>query len=114
MTFKENCPDLRNSKVIDIVRELQSFGVKVHVHDPVAQSDECEHEYGIALTPWDALPKAQAMVAAVAHREYLDLGLPRLTEPARARRRVRGREVEPRAGGSRRARLLRLAAVTAA
>ncbi|MFX5839746.1 UDP binding domain-containing protein, partial [Acinetobacter baumannii] len=47
MTFKENCPDLRNSKVIDVVRELESYGVRVWVHDPVAESAECEHEYGV-------------------------------------------------------------------
>ena len=80
MTFKENCPDLRNSKVIDIVRELQSYGARVHVHDPVAASDECRHEYGVALTPWDALPRASAMVAAVAHQGYLEQGLAKLTE----------------------------------
>jgi UDP-N-acetyl-D-galactosamine dehydrogenase len=80
MTFKENCPDLRNSKVIDIIRELRTYGVNVHVHDPIADSDECEHEYGIALTPWERLPRAQAVIAAVAHQEYLDLGLRRLTE----------------------------------
>ncbi len=49
MTFKENCPDLRNSKVIDVVRELLSYGVNVHVHDPIASARECEHEYGIEL-----------------------------------------------------------------
>ena len=51
MTFKENCPDLRNSKVIDVINELKSFGARVHVHDPIASSAECEHEYGVALTP---------------------------------------------------------------
>jgi len=70
MTFKENCPDLRNSKVIDVVRELQSFGAHVHVHDPVADPDEALHEYGVVLEPWDALPRAQAVVAAVAHRAF--------------------------------------------
>ena len=75
MTFKENCPDLRNSKVIDMVRELRSFGANVIVHDPIASSAECEHEYGIALTEWDALPRASAIVAAVAHREYGELGV---------------------------------------
>ena len=64
MTFKENCPDLRNSKVIDVVRELRSFGADVRVHDPIADSAECEHEYGVALTPWDQLPQAAAIVAA--------------------------------------------------
>jgi UDP-N-acetyl-D-galactosamine dehydrogenase len=75
MTFKENCPDLRNSKVIDIITELKSYGVKVHVHDPLASSDECEHEYGLALTRWEQLPVAQALIAAVSHREYAELGL---------------------------------------
>jgi len=79
MTFKENCPDLRNSKVIDVVRELQSFGAKVHVHDPLADSAECEHEYGLRLTEWEALPKACAIVAAVSHKEYLAMGVPALT-----------------------------------
>jgi UDP-N-acetyl-D-galactosamine dehydrogenase len=68
LTFKEDCPDLRNSKVIDVVRELESYGVTVHVHDPVAAADEAKHEYGVDLVAWDALPKAQALVAAVAHK----------------------------------------------
>jgi len=75
MTFKENCPDIRNSKVIDVVRELQSFGADVRVHDPIANSAECEHEYGVALTEWDALPQASAIVAAVSHKEYAGMGL---------------------------------------
>ncbi len=70
LTFKENCPDLRNSRVIDIVRELASFGAQVHVHDPVADPDEAMHEYGVTLTPWNELPRADAIVAAVAHREF--------------------------------------------
>jgi UDP-N-acetyl-D-galactosamine dehydrogenase len=78
MTFKEDCPDLRNSKVIDVIHELQSFGLKVHVHDPLADNDECVHEYGIGLTPWDQLPQAGAVVAAVSHKAYKDMGLPQL------------------------------------
>ncbi|MCL4743901.1 MAG: nucleotide sugar dehydrogenase [Burkholderiaceae bacterium] len=74
LTFKEDVPDLRNSKVIDVIRELQSYGAKVYVHDPVAASDEAVHEYGVALTPWDELPEASAMVAAVAHRQYKAMG----------------------------------------
>jgi len=70
LTFKENCPDLRNSRVIDVVRELQSYGATVHVHDPVAQPEEAMHEYGVKLVPWAALPRAAAIVAAVAHREF--------------------------------------------
>ena len=72
LTFKENCPDLRNSKVIDVIHELQSYGCNVHVHDPVASSAEAEHEYGVGLTPWDELPVADAIVAAVSHQEYVD------------------------------------------
>ena len=74
LTFKENVPDLRNSKVIDVIRKLQSFGMKVHVHDPVAQSSEAVHEYGIALTPWDKLPKSAGVIMAVNHKQYLDGG----------------------------------------
>jgi UDP-N-acetyl-D-galactosamine dehydrogenase len=71
LTFKENCPDLRNSKVADIVYELQSYGVEVHVHDPVAEADEAQHEYGIALEGWEDLPKADALIVAVPHKEVL-------------------------------------------
>ncbi len=80
MTFKENCPDVRNSKVIDVVRELKSFGVSVFIHDPVADSGECEHEYGVGLTKWADLPKANAIVAAVSHKEYAAMGVPRIAE----------------------------------
>jgi UDP-N-acetyl-D-galactosamine dehydrogenase len=68
LTFKENCPDLRNSRVIDVVRELDAFGACVHVHDPVADPAEAMHEYGLRLTSWDELPRADAIVSAVAHR----------------------------------------------
>jgi UDP-N-acetyl-D-glucosamine/UDP-N-acetyl-D-galactosamine dehydrogenase len=70
LTFKENCPDLRNSRVIDVVRELQSYGADVYVHDPVADVAEAMHEYGVTLTSWDSLPRAHALVMAVAHREF--------------------------------------------
>ena len=70
LTFKENCGDLRNSKVIDIIRELESYGVQVFVTDPQAAADEALHEYGVTLTPFADLPRADAIVAAVAHREY--------------------------------------------
>jgi len=72
LTFKENCPDLRNSKVIDVIRELQSYGAIVHVHDPVAPADEARHEYGVELVDWNELPVAGAIVAAVAHRELVE------------------------------------------
>ena len=70
MTFKEDCPDLRNSKVIDVIRELESFGVTVHVTDPVVKPEEAMREYGIRITPWDQLPRANAMVGAVAHKAF--------------------------------------------
>jgi len=79
LTFKENCPDLRNSKVAEVVAELQSYGLDVHVHDPVAEADEAMHEYGIALKTWDQLPQADAVVAAVSHKELLALSLTDLT-----------------------------------
>jgi UDP-N-acetyl-D-galactosamine dehydrogenase len=71
LTFKENCPDLRNSKVADIVHELESYGCEVHVHDPVADGEEAQHEYGIKLESWDNLPKADALIMAVPHKEVL-------------------------------------------
>jgi UDP-N-acetyl-D-galactosamine dehydrogenase len=67
LTFKENCPDLRNSKVIDVIHELQSYGVTVNVHDPVAEAAEARHEYGVDLVSWDDLPPAAAIVSAVSH-----------------------------------------------
>src|SRR5512143_1986123 len=70
LTFKENCPDLRNSRVIDIIRELQSYGVRVSVHDPLADRREAVHEYGVELRSWDELPRADAIVAAVAHEAF--------------------------------------------
>jgi UDP-N-acetyl-D-galactosamine dehydrogenase len=73
LTFKENCADLRNSKVIDIIRELRSYGVEVQVTDAWADADEARHEYGVELMPWNALPRADAIVAAVSHREYAQL-----------------------------------------
>ncbi|MDO9225995.1 MAG: nucleotide sugar dehydrogenase [Pseudomonadota bacterium] len=80
LTFKENCPDLRNSKVADLVKELQSFGCDVAVHDPIAESPEAEHEYGISLTPWEQLPNdAEALVAAVSHQEYMAMPLADIT-----------------------------------
>ena len=79
LTFKENCPDLRNSKVADVVHELQDFGCEVFVHDPLAEPAEALHEYGITLTPWDALPEnADAIVAAVSHKPYLAMKLPEI------------------------------------
>jgi UDP-N-acetyl-D-galactosamine dehydrogenase len=80
LTFKEDCADLRNSKVVDIVAELKSYGVEVFVHDPQADAAEARHEYGVELVAWDDLPRADAVVAAVAHREFKALGVDRIAE----------------------------------
>jgi UDP-N-acetyl-D-galactosamine dehydrogenase len=76
ITFKENVPDTRNSKVADIVRELAGAGVAVQVHDPLAAADEARHEYGIDLMAMDALNPADAVVLAVAHDDYVRGGWP--------------------------------------
>jgi UDP-N-acetyl-D-glucosamine/UDP-N-acetyl-D-galactosamine dehydrogenase len=78
LTFKENVPDTRNSRVVDVVRELESFGARVFVHDPVACAEEAEHEYGIRLTGWADLPRAAAIVGAVAHRAFKERPLEHL------------------------------------
>ena len=85
LTFKENCPDLRNSKVADVVRELQDYGCEVSVHDPIAEPAEAKHEYGIEMTPWEKLPQADAIVVAVSHRQYLDMPPTKLLEKAKAK-----------------------------
>lgn len=72
-TFKENCADLRNSRVPDIVRELQNYGLDVHVHDPLADAAEAKREYGIGIETWAELPVADAIVFAVAHAELAAL-----------------------------------------
>ena len=74
LTFKENCPDLRNSKVIDIIHELEDYGVNVQVHDAMADPGEAQEIYGVKLVEWDALKKADAVVLAVAHDPYQELG----------------------------------------
>ena len=75
LTFKENCPDLRNSRVIDVIHELISYGIEVHVHDPVPDQHEAMHEYGITLETWEQLPAANAIVVAVSHQEFADKSL---------------------------------------
>ncbi|MCP5146288.1 MAG: nucleotide sugar dehydrogenase [Gammaproteobacteria bacterium] len=75
-TFKENVPDLRNTRVIDIVKELQEYGVNVQIHDPQADAEEAQHEYGVTLTAESDLKPADAVVLAVSHREYIDAGWP--------------------------------------
>ena len=72
LAFKENVPDLRNSKVADLVAELRNHGLDVHVHDPVVDAEEAVHEYGIHLEPWERLPRAELLVLAVPHRQLLE------------------------------------------
>jgi UDP-N-acetyl-D-glucosamine/UDP-N-acetyl-D-galactosamine dehydrogenase len=71
LTFKENCPDLRNSKVVGIIRELEDYGINVQVHDQLADSAEALREYGISLVKLEDLKPAAAVVSAVAHDAYL-------------------------------------------
>jgi UDP-N-acetyl-D-galactosamine dehydrogenase len=81
LTFKEDCNDIRNSKVPDIVRELRGFGVEAMVHDPHAHAHEAMHEYGLKLASLDEMVGLDALVFAVSHRWYLDdahLGAARL------------------------------------
>lgn len=80
LTFKEDVPDLRNSKVIDVVRELEAYGINVVIHDPIADKEEAHEEYGVNLVDWDKLPKANAIVAAVSHKAYQKQGLPALLD----------------------------------
>jgi len=78
LTFKENCTDIRNSKVADILAELREFGVEVHVHDPMASAEDALHEYGVKLRSWDELPAADALILAVSHRKYLEMPMAEL------------------------------------
>lgn len=72
LTFKENCPDLRNSKVAELINELKSYGVELHIHDPIADAKEARHEYGIELESWESLPRADVIIVAVSHQEFIE------------------------------------------
>ena len=80
LTYKADLPDLRNSKVIDIIRELQDYGIYVQVHDPLADPAQAKYEYGVHLKSWEELEPADAIVAAVAHQFYRELPVERLTD----------------------------------
>ncbi len=71
LTFKEDVPDTRNSKVVDIIRELEGFGIAVQVHDPMASPEEALREYGVRLLPREELKPAEVVILAVAHREFV-------------------------------------------
>ncbi len=105
LTFKEDCNDIRNSKVPDILRELRSFGITPRVHDPIASPAEAMREYGVRLVPVEELVGLDAVVLAVSHKWYLGLGQPGIQamirdggvlvdvksvlDPSRAARRIR-------------------------
>ena len=76
LTFKEDVPDTRNSRVVDVIRELESFGLKVQVADPMADPRDAMHEYGVLLTDFDELKPADAVILAVGHKSYVDAGWP--------------------------------------
>jgi len=86
LTFKENVPDLRNSKVPDIIGELREYGVQVLVHDPLADSEEAVAEYGLHLSDWADLNDADSIVLAVAHRAYIDMGQQKIVNLLRSGR----------------------------
>lgn len=75
MTFKEDCPDVRNSKVIDIINELKEYGINVFVADPIADENEVKREYGIDLTKFENIKNMDAVIVAVGHKEYMELTL---------------------------------------
>jgi UDP-N-acetyl-D-glucosamine/UDP-N-acetyl-D-galactosamine dehydrogenase len=75
LTFKEDCPDLRNSKVVDVVHEIERFGAKVDVWDPWVSRVEARHEYGITPVREPKRGQYDAIVAAVAHKEFKELGV---------------------------------------
>ncbi len=74
LTFKENVPDLRNSKVIDVIKELEDFGIEVQVSDAMADPEEAVKEYNIELIPYTSLKPADAVILAVPHYDYLNRG----------------------------------------
>ncbi len=81
LTFKENVPDSRNSRVPDIIHELVDYGIEVIVHDPLADSEEAEAEYGIKLVSWKDLPSVDGLVLAVGHRAFIEMGTRELIKP---------------------------------
>jgi UDP-N-acetyl-D-glucosamine/UDP-N-acetyl-D-galactosamine dehydrogenase len=83
LTFKEDCNDIRNSRVPDILAELRSFGIDALVHDPLADAEEAMHEYGVAIAELDAFEKLDALILAVSHKEYVRLGQARLQSSLR-------------------------------
>jgi UDP-N-acetyl-D-galactosamine dehydrogenase len=84
MTFKENIPDLRNTRVIDIITELRDYGVNVLVHDPMADPAEVDHYYGLTMTPFQDIQGVDAVIVAVAHQDYVNFGLAGIADLCRS------------------------------
>lgn len=80
LTFKEDCPDLRNTKVTDVINELQSYGIKVQVHDPMVDPEEAMAHYGIEIIPFEKLKKADAIIGAVKHKTFLQMSTEKYRE----------------------------------
>lgn len=80
LTFKENCPDIRNTKVIDIIKRLEEYGIRPAVVDPWANPMEAEEEYGLQLTPLKHINNADCIIIAVAHDEFKKMNLPQLMD----------------------------------
>lgn len=78
LTFKENCPDTRNSRVVDIIQRLAEYGISVHVVDPWADEEAALHEYGVQLTPMSAVQDADCIALCVAHREFVSLSVEKI------------------------------------
>lgn len=83
-TFKENCPDIRNSKIIDIIHRLREYDIEPVVTDEMADFSACEKEYGITLTPFESIPKADCIIVAVGHQKYRALSLMQLKDMFKA------------------------------
>lgn len=86
LTFKENVPDLRNSKVPDIINELCEYGVEVLVHDPFAEREEAVAEYGIHLVDWKQMNDLDGIIVAVAHKDFVEMKLADLLKPLRSQK----------------------------
>ncbi len=84
LTFKENVPDLRNSKVPDIINELREYGIGVMVHDPIAEEEEAVAEYGIHLVDWKQMKDLDGLIIAVAHKHFAQMNLGELLKPLRS------------------------------
>ena len=80
LTFKENVPDIRNSRVPDIIKELEQFNIKPLVHDPLATPHDVEHEYGVTLSPWEDLTQLDAIILAVPHQYYTEQTLAKVCQ----------------------------------